>query len=84
MPCIFFSLCEVKSVSMVFSVFLARICFLYRSVLLNLMGVRGWASNMSQNLSIYQINRLPSPREVNSMQLDQRDLNVRGHVCIYK
>ena len=39
---------------------------------------------MSQNLSIYQINRLPSSREVNSMQLDQRDLNARGHVCIYK
>ena len=34
MPFIFFSLCEVKSVSMVFSVFLAKICILYRSVLL--------------------------------------------------
>ena len=83
-PVYFFSLCEVKSVSMVFSVFLAKICILYRSVLLKSYRVRGWARNMSQNLLIYQINRLPSPREVNSMQLDQRDLNARGHVCIYK
>ena len=76
---VYFFLCEVKSVSMVFSVFLAKICIFYRSVLLK----SKWG-NMSQNLSIYQINRLPSPREVNSMQLNQRDLNARGHVGIYK
>ena len=83
-PVYLFSLCEVKSVSMVFSVFLAKICILYRSVLLKSYGGEGIGNNMSQNLSIYQINRLPSPMEVNSMQLDQRDLNARGHVCIYK
>ena len=41
MPCIFFSLCEVKSVSMVSSVFLAKICILYRSVLLKSYGGEG-------------------------------------------
>ena len=41
MPCIFFSLCEVKSVSMVFSVFLAKICILYRTVLLTSYGGEG-------------------------------------------
>ena len=41
MPCIFFSLCEVKSVSMVFSVFLAKICILNRSVLLKSYGGEG-------------------------------------------
>ena len=41
MPCISFSLCAVKSVSMVFSVFLAKICILYRSVLLKSYGGEG-------------------------------------------
>ena len=40
-PVYFFSLCEVKSVSMVFSVFLAKICILYRSVLLKSYGGEG-------------------------------------------
>ena len=42
-PVYFFSLCDVKSVSMVFSVFLAKIhvCILYRSVLLKSYGGEG-------------------------------------------
>ena len=41
MPCFFFSLCEVKSVSMGFSVFFAKIYILYRSVLLKSYGGEG-------------------------------------------
>ena len=51
MPC-FFSLCEVKSVSMVFSVFLAKICILYRSVFLKSY----WGEGMGKQYVTESIN----------------------------
>ena len=56
--------------------YFVQVCFV-----IFLSGVRGWASNMSQNLLPNKQVAIP---QGGSLQLDQRDLNARGHICIYK